>query len=261
PDPRLNVMASLPTRRVSSPSNTSIKALPVLRKDLPRIRGLWLGLGALTGETTGSMMGPTTGSEFKIGDSVWTTRGEEVIELDDSLRWAEVSQSLCINGIMMSQSQTVIEGIYLSNGQHVVMIKPSGGMMYQGMRKEIQTKGVIGDSIHFDALGDMQEFVKMLVSIVNQQVKAVTPNCETCGGPHSFNDCPAIVGQTQKVYAAGAYQELLESKQESRKPSSAGNNQGRNQFFQGASHGQNPPPDYQALAYQALVYQAPVHQP
>nr|GEZ40109.1 reverse transcriptase domain-containing protein [Tanacetum cinerariifolium] len=35
-----------------------------------------------------------------------------------------------------------------------------------------------------------------------------------------------------------------------------GNNQGGNQFFQGASHGQNQPP-----AYQALVYQAPVHQP
>nr|GEV38294.1 reverse transcriptase domain-containing protein [Tanacetum cinerariifolium] len=41
---------------------------------------------------------------------------------------------------------------------------------------------------------------------VNQQVKAVTPNCETCGGPHSFNDCPATVGNTQNVYAAGAYQ-------------------------------------------------------
>nr|GEW33107.1 hypothetical protein [Tanacetum cinerariifolium] len=35
-----------------------------------------------------------------------------------------------------------------------------------------------------------------------------------------------------------------------------GNNQVRNQFFQGASHGQNPPP-----AYQAPGYQAPVHQP
>nr|GEW80179.1 reverse transcriptase domain-containing protein [Tanacetum cinerariifolium] len=35
-----------------------------------------------------------------------------------------------------------------------------------------------------------------------------------------------------------------------------GNNQRRNQFFQGASHGQNQPP-----AYQAPVYQAPVHQP
>nr|GEV20755.1 reverse transcriptase domain-containing protein [Tanacetum cinerariifolium] len=39
-----------------------------------------------------------------------------------------------------------------------------------------------------------------------------------------------------------------------------GNNQGRNQFFQGASHGQNPPPAYQAPAYQALSYQPPVHQ-
>nr|GEW62276.1 reverse transcriptase domain-containing protein [Tanacetum cinerariifolium] len=40
-----------------------------------------------------------------------------------------------------------------------------------------------------------------------------------------------------------------------------GNNQGRNQFFQEASHGQNPPPAYQAPAYQAPGYQAPVHRP
>nr|GFB42675.1 reverse transcriptase domain-containing protein [Tanacetum cinerariifolium] len=37
------------------------------------------------------------------------------------------------------------------------------------------------------------------------QVKAVTHNCETCGGPHSYNDYPATVGQTQNVRAAGAY--------------------------------------------------------
>nr|GEV65050.1 reverse transcriptase domain-containing protein [Tanacetum cinerariifolium] len=46
----------------------------------------------------------------------------------------------------------------------------------------------------------------MRVLQVNQHVKAVTPNCETCGSPHSFNDYPATVGQTQNVYAAGAYQ-------------------------------------------------------
>nr|GEV19449.1 reverse transcriptase domain-containing protein [Tanacetum cinerariifolium] len=46
----------------------------------------------------------------------------------------------------------------------------------------------------------------MRVLQVNQQVKAVTPNCETCGGPHSFFDCPATVGNTQNVYAVGAYQ-------------------------------------------------------
>nr|GFB68905.1 hypothetical protein [Tanacetum cinerariifolium] len=48
-------------------------------------------------------------------------------------------------------------------------INPSGGMMCQGVRKEIQTKGVIGDPIYFDTLGDIQEFVKMLVSIFTRK--------------------------------------------------------------------------------------------
>nr|GEV75206.1 reverse transcriptase domain-containing protein [Tanacetum cinerariifolium] len=39
-----------------------------------------------------------------------------------------------------------------------------------------------------------------------------------------------------------------------------GNNQGRNQFFQGASHGQNSPPAYQEPAYQASGYQALIQQ-
>nr|GEV13212.1 reverse transcriptase domain-containing protein [Tanacetum cinerariifolium] len=54
----------------------------------------------------------------------------------------------------------------------------------------------------------MAEINKNLMKVlqINQQVNAVTPSCETCGGTHSFNDCPTIVGQTQNVYAAGAYQ-------------------------------------------------------
>nr|GEY69648.1 reverse transcriptase domain-containing protein [Tanacetum cinerariifolium] len=35
--------------------------------------------------------------------------------------------------------------------------------------------------------------------------EGVTPSCETCGGPHAYNDCPAIVDQTQNVYTVGAY--------------------------------------------------------
>nr|GEW72892.1 reverse transcriptase domain-containing protein [Tanacetum cinerariifolium] len=56
----------------------------------------------------------------------------------------------------------------------------------------------------------MAEINKNLIRVlqVNQQVKAVTLNCETCGGPHSFNDCPATVGNTQNLYAAGAYQDV-----------------------------------------------------
>nr|GFD01482.1 reverse transcriptase domain-containing protein [Tanacetum cinerariifolium] len=110
----------------------------------------------------------------------------------------------------------------------------------------------------------------MRVLQVNQQVKAVTPNCKTCGGPHSFNDCPATVGQTQNVYAAGAYQSNSYQPQGNRNLLSyrSDNYLGppeeqprKKQFFQGASHGQNPPPAYQAPAYQASGYQAPVHQP
>nr|GEU67462.1 reverse transcriptase domain-containing protein [Tanacetum cinerariifolium] len=54
---------------------------------------------------------------------------------------------------------------------------------------------------------EMAEINKNLMKVlqINQQVKAVTQKCETCGGPHSYNDCPATVGQTQNVYAARAY--------------------------------------------------------
>nr|GEV33405.1 reverse transcriptase domain-containing protein [Tanacetum cinerariifolium] len=108
---------------------------------------------------------------------------------------------------------------------------------------------------------------------INQQVKAVTHSCETCGGPHSYNDCLATVGQTHNVYAVGAYnqggfnqnqnrsnpnQNYQNRNQENNHQNPPGSNKGRNQFFQGASHAL--PLAYQAPAYQALGYQAPVHQ-
>nr|GEY66517.1 reverse transcriptase domain-containing protein [Tanacetum cinerariifolium] len=54
---------------------------------------------------------------------------------------------------------------------------------------------------------EMVEINKNLMKVlqINQQVKAVTHNCETYGGPHFYNDCPATVGQNQNVYAAGTY--------------------------------------------------------
>nr|GEW72516.1 reverse transcriptase domain-containing protein [Tanacetum cinerariifolium] len=104
--------------------------------------------------------------------------------------------------------------------------------MIQQVQNSCQFHGLPGD----DANKHLDKFLHVTQSIkvngvtddalrVNQQVKAVTPSCETCGGPPSFNDFPTIVGNTQNVYAAGAYQA------------------------------------YQAPAYQAPVYQTPVHQP
>nr|GEX86950.1 reverse transcriptase domain-containing protein [Tanacetum cinerariifolium] len=61
--------------------------------------------------------------------------------------------------------------------------------------------------------GKMVEINKNLMRVlqVNQQVKAVTSNYETCGGPHSFNNCPATVGQNQNLYAARSYQGIKQT--------------------------------------------------
>nr|GEY06751.1 reverse transcriptase domain-containing protein [Tanacetum cinerariifolium] len=128
---------------------------------------------------------------------------------------------------------------------------------------------------------EMAEIYKNLMKVlqINQQVKAVTHSYETYGGPHSYTDCLSTIGQTQNVYAAGAYNQggnsyqpqgnrnLLNYRsdnylgppgfnqnQNSSNPNQnyqnrnqgnnhgnpPGNNQGRNQFFQGASHGTLP---------------------
>nr|GEW35205.1 hypothetical protein [Tanacetum cinerariifolium] len=51
---------------------------------------------------------------------------------------------------------------------------------------------------------EMAEINKNLMKVlqINQQLKAVTHSCETCGGPYSYNYFPATVGQTQNSLSA-----------------------------------------------------------
>nr|GEY41524.1 reverse transcriptase domain-containing protein [Tanacetum cinerariifolium] len=112
---------------------------------------------------------------------------------------------------------------------------------------------------------EMAEINKNLMKVlqINQQVKEVTHNCETCGGPHSYNDCPAIVSQTHNNQNQNDPNQNYQNQNRNQGNNHGipqGNNQRRNQFFQGASHGQNSPLAYQALAHQVSGYQAPVHQ-
>nr|GEV72300.1 reverse transcriptase domain-containing protein [Tanacetum cinerariifolium] len=48
---------------------------------------------------------------------------------------------------------------------------------------------------------EMAEINKNLMKLlqINQQVKAVAHNCETYGGPHSYNDCPAIMNTASSL--------------------------------------------------------------
>nr|GEU83164.1 reverse transcriptase domain-containing protein [Tanacetum cinerariifolium] len=122
---------------------------------------------------------------------------------------------------------------------------------------------------------EMAEINKNLMKVlqINQQVKAVTPSCETYSGPRSYNDCNRNLlnyrsdnylgppGFNQNQNRNNQNQNFQNQNRNQGNNHPQGNNQGRNQFFQGASHVQNPPPSYQAPAYQALGYQAPVHQP
>ncbi|GJW78029.1 reverse transcriptase domain-containing protein [Tanacetum coccineum] len=61
----------------------------------------------------------------------------------------------------------------------------------------------------WDTSAQRSELSSSITSSSNSEIvalkKAVTPSCETCGGQHAYNDCPVTVGQTQNVYAAGAY--------------------------------------------------------
>ncbi|GJS25618.1 reverse transcriptase domain-containing protein [Tanacetum coccineum] len=62
---------------------------------------------------------------------------------------------------------------------------------------------------------EMAEINKNLMKMLqtNQQVNSVTPSCETCGGPHSYINCPVpTVGQTLRTYMlVGAYIKCLSS--------------------------------------------------
>ncbi|GJR19746.1 reverse transcriptase domain-containing protein [Tanacetum coccineum] len=62
-----------------------------------------------------------------------------------------------------------------------------------------------------------KNFVEMMRQI--QTVKTVDTKCETCGGPHSFTECPAVGGYTQEAaYAttgriASTFKSLLSNKE------------------------------------------------
>nr|GEU70646.1 reverse transcriptase domain-containing protein [Tanacetum cinerariifolium] len=126
---------------------------------------------------------------------------------------------------------------------------------------------------------EMAKINKNLMKVlqINQKVKAVTHNCETCGGPHPYNDCLATVAKLRTYHSdnylgpPGFNQNQNQSNPNQNYQNQSRmqghnhgnvqrNNQRRNQFFQRASYGQNPPPAYQPPAYQAPGYQAPVHQ-
>nr|GEX52809.1 reverse transcriptase domain-containing protein [Tanacetum cinerariifolium] len=88
----------------------------------------------------------------------------------------------------------------------LIAIQPMNFGLKNDMIQQVQNSCQFHEITALNA--EMAEINKNLMRVlqVNQQVKAVTPNYETCGGPHSFTDCPATIDNSQNVYATGAYQ-------------------------------------------------------
>nr|GEX55627.1 reverse transcriptase domain-containing protein [Tanacetum cinerariifolium] len=217
--------------------------------------------------------------------------------LFEALECYKLSIDRCSNHNMLpvTQIDTFYNGLTL---RHRDTINAAAGGTFMKRPQRSESSSSITSSSDTKIAAPKAEMAKININLmrvlqVNQQVKAVTSNCETYEGPHSFSDCPAIVRNNKNIYAAGAYQgnsyqpqgnrNLLSYRSDNylgppgfnqnqnrnnqnhnfqnqdrnqRNHNPQGNNQRRNQFFQGANQGQNQPP-----AYQALVYQAPVHQP
>nr|GEU67876.1 reverse transcriptase domain-containing protein [Tanacetum cinerariifolium] len=131
------------------------------------------------------------------------------------------------NMLPVTQIDTFYNGLTL---RHCDTINAAAGgtFMKRPQRSESSSSITSSSDTKITALkAKMEKINKNLMRVLqaNHQVKAVIPNCETCGGPHSLSDCPATVGNTQNVYAAGAYQ------------------------------------GYQALVYQAPIHQPQIPQP
>nr|GEZ60091.1 hypothetical protein [Tanacetum cinerariifolium] len=129
------------------------------------------------------------------------------------------------NMLPMTQIDTFYNGLTLS---HRDTINAAAGAQRSESSSSITSSNPEIASLKLEMAKINKNSMKMLQT--NQQVNAVTLSCETCGGPHSYNDCPATVGQIQNVYP------------------------------EGRCHGQNLPPAYQAPTYQAPAYQAPAYQ-
>nr|GEX55731.1 reverse transcriptase domain-containing protein [Tanacetum cinerariifolium] len=122
----------------------------------------------------------------------------------------KLSIDRCPNHTMfpVTQIYTFYNGLTLRH-RDTINAAAGGTFMKTPQRSESSSSITSSFDTEIEALkAEMAEINKNLMRVlqVNQQVKAVTPKCETCDGPHSFFDCPATVGNTQNVYATGAYQ-------------------------------------------------------
>nr|GFA94365.1 reverse transcriptase domain-containing protein [Tanacetum cinerariifolium] len=176
----LKVTASLPTQTVNSPSNTSIRALPVLRNDLPELRPKNPPLKPFVFEE------PELDRHDPGKLMVGKPRADKHVLDQDSLNFAAGGNFL---DKMPRECIAIIERKYKV---HYSRKKP----VVAKVSTNTSTSGISSDVV------ELKDMVKALLLDKKSQspapVKAVKESCITYGGSHSYHNCPATDGNVYR---------------------------------------------------------------
>nr|GEZ18553.1 hypothetical protein [Tanacetum cinerariifolium] len=122
-------------------------------------------------------------------------------------KFLHVTQSIKVNGVTndtLPQRSESSSSITSSFDMEIEALKAEMEKINKNQRSESSSSITSSFDTKIAALkAEMTEINKNLMRVlqVNQQVKAVILSCETCAGPHSFNDCPTTVSQTQNLFS------------------------------------------------------------
>nr|GEZ28005.1 reverse transcriptase domain-containing protein [Tanacetum cinerariifolium] len=118
----------------------------------------------------------------------------------------------CPNHNMLPDTQidTLYNGLTL---RHRDTINAAGGTFMKRRPEECYDliENITAHHNDWDTLAHgVSHLVLMKVLRINQLVKPVTPSCETCGGPHSYNDYPATMLSSSCLNLARPLDKLYE---------------------------------------------------
>nr|GEX51529.1 reverse transcriptase domain-containing protein [Tanacetum cinerariifolium] len=119
------------------------------------------------------------------------------------------------------------------------------------------------DRLQRNSINTFKQMSKMFLggTFMKRCPKECYDSIENITAHHNCWDTSAQRSESSSSITSSSDTKIAALKLKWRKSTKIGNNQGRNQFFQGANQNQNPPPAYQAPGYQAPVHQPQIPQP
>nr|GEZ28352.1 reverse transcriptase domain-containing protein [Tanacetum cinerariifolium] len=196
---RLKVMASFPTRRVNSPSNTSIRALSILRKDLPSIKASSRVIHVCVKSERESLFQTKNGIRLMLAPrsasakhSAIPGKSHEIKNLPGSPNFQRFLSSFLLDEYGIEDFRFGFEAL----------TGAITGSKIQELTGSKDSLCPLSPLIHLPPPWEEKNarvefehyFLTRKVKTNPDLVKAVEESCVTYGGAHSYRNCPATFG-------------------------------------------------------------------